>query len=351
MAAQTMTTQAARIGRLKGEILKHAVPQEVLGKFGVKKPHPKNSSETVVFRRWLPYGATASTPNRWVVNPETHRLSEGESPIADQIIAQDISASLIEYGFSYRWTNRVEDLYEDDVPPEIKRLTGERMGLLIEMVRWGQLKASTNMFRAAGVSARDSIAGLITAGMLRLIARSMHSNLAMKITGILDASTKIATKPIEAAFVAVLHTDLEADVRALANFTHVSAYGNRQVIHPNELGSWENYRFISSPHLNPYLQAGTTNTANTRLSNGAPNTAGTLCDVYPIVILSQEAFGDVALRGRNALNVNMIPASTPTKDDILGQRGMIGAQTYFTCVRLNEGHLAVYEVACSYSVS
>lgn len=352
MAQQAMTTQTQRIGALKGEILKHAVPKEVLGRYGVKKPMPKNSSETIKFRRWLPKGATTSTPNTWSVDPATHRLSEGETSVSDTIIAQDINATLVEYGFSYRWSNRVEDLYEDDVPPEIKRLAGERMGLLLEMVRWGVLKAGTNVFRSGGVAARGSITALITAGMLRNIARSMESNLADPITGILDASVKIGTLPVEEAFVVVCHTDLIADLRAqLSGFIHVSEYGTRTTL-PREIGSWENFRFVTSPHLTPYLNAGTTGTANTRLANGVANSAGSeLVDVYPMIVLGMEAFGDVALRGTNAMKVNMIGASTPTKDDIHGQRGILGCQTYFTSVRLNEGHMAVYEVAASYSVA
>lgn len=351
MAQQAMTTQTQRIGALKGEILKHAVPKEVLGRYGVKKPMPKNSSETIKFRRWLPKGATTSTPNTWNVDPATHRLSEGETSVSDTIIAQDINATLVEYGFSYRWSNRVEDLYEDDVPPEIKRLAGERMGLLLEMVRWGVLKAGTNVFRAAGVSARSSINGLISAGMLRNIARAMESNLADPITGILDASVKIGTLPVEEAFVVVCHTDLIADLRAqLSGFIHVSEYGTRTTL-PREIGSWENFRFVTSPHLSPYLQAGANEaSAGTRLSNGVQGSSNA-CDVYPMIVLGMEAFGDVALRGTNAMKVNMIGASTPTKDDIHGQRGILGCQTYFTSVRLNEGHMAVYEVAASYSVA
>jgi len=129
---------------------------------------------------------------------------------------------------------------------------------------------------------------------------------------------------------------------------HVSEYGTRRTIHANELGSWEQYRFITSPHLNPYLLAGAATTANTRLANGVPNTAGSeLCDVYPIVVLSEECYGDVLLRGEESFDVSMIPAGQKTKDDPLGQRGYIGASTYFAAVRLNEGQMAVVEVAAS----
>jgi len=353
MSTQVMNTQAARVGKLKGEILAHVMPVEVLGKFGLKKPMPKNASENVIYRRWLPKGATTALPNNWVVVPASHQLSEGETPVAEQVSAQDITATLVEYGFIYRWSNRVEDLYEDDVPSEIKRLTGERMGLLLEMIRYGQLKAATNVFRAGSVASRSLVIALIGANLLRNIARGLSANLASKITGILSASTGVGTQPIEAAFVIALSSDLEADCRSqLTGFVHISEYGSRQAMHENELGSWESYRFICSPHLTPYLAAGgTTAGANTRLTNGIANSAGTeAADVYPMIVLSQECFGDVALRGKGAMNVNMISASTATKDDILGQRGMIGASTYFTCVRLNEGQMAVAEVACSFLV-
>jgi N4-gp56 family major capsid protein len=36
-----------------------------------------------------------------------------------------------------------------------------------------------------------------------------------------------------------------------------------------------------------------------------------------------------------------------SKDDPLGQRGYVGAQTYYACVRLNEFHMAVVECAAS----
>lgn len=353
MSTQTLSTQSARIGRLKGEILKHVMPVEVLGKFGVKKPMPKNSSETVVFRRWLPKGATSSTPNTWSVSPAAHQLTEGETPNAETITAQDITVSLVEYGFIYRWTNRTEDLYEDDVPAEFKRLTGERMGLLLEMIRWGQLKAGTNVFRAGSVASRSLITALISATMLRNIARSLHSNIAPKVTGILAPSANIGTQPVEAAYIVVCHTDLEADIRSqLTGFVHISEYGQRKPIHENELGSWENYRFVTSPHLAPYLSAGATTTANTRLAAGVPNSAGSeAVDVYPFIVLSTESFGDVALRGKNAMNAMAFPASQRTKDDPLGQRGSISAQTYFAVVRLNELHMAVGEVAVSALVS
>ena len=351
MAGNNYTTQAQRIGRYKGEILKHAIPQEVLGRVGAstKKRIPRNVGDTIVFRRWLPKGSTTSNPNIWTVDPAAHSLTEGETPNADQIIAQDITVTLQEYGVLYRFSNRVADLYEDDIPPEMKRLTGERMGLLLEMIRYGVLKAGTNVYRAGNVASRSLVNGLVSANLLRNVARGLSVNRAMKITRILSASPDVGTQPVESAFVAVCHTDLEADLRSqLSTFVHISEYGSRKPIHENELGSWEQFRFVTSPELAPYLLAGATATASTRLANNVPNTAGSeLCDVYPLLVLSEDCFGDVMLRGTEGWDVTMIPAGQKTKDDPLGQRGYVGASTYMAAVRLNEQQMAVVEMACS----
>lgn len=346
MVQQVMLTQAQRVGILKAEILDHVKPLEVFGKFGLKKPMPKNVGETMIFRRWLPKGATVAAPNTWNVTANAHQLSEGETPIAEAISAQDITVSLVEYGFIYRWSNRVEDLYEDDVPSEIKRLVGERMGLLLEMIRWGALKACTNVFYPGGVSTRLTVLLPVTTGLLRRVSRSLQVNQAPKIAKMLDASDKVSTESVEAAYVAICHTDQEFDIRQLTGFIHISAYGTKGAIHENELGSWENFRFITSPHLAPALSTGGA-VPSTMLANGAAGNASNPGDIYSMIVLSQDCFGDVALRGNNAMRVNMRMANEISKEDLLGQRGGIGAQTYFNVVRLNDLQMAVLETACS----
>lgn len=359
MAQQAMSTpQAARIARYKGEILKHAMPQEIIGRVGVsvKKEIPKNVSETVTYRRWLPKGATTSTPNNWDVDPATHRMNEGETMAGEGLIAQDITISLQEYGVLYRYTNRVADLYEDDVPKEMRKMTGERMGLLLEMIRWGQLKAGTNVFYpTSALTSRNAVGTtgthVINANTLRRVGRSLANNLAMKITDVLKGSGDIGTQPIEAAYIVVCHTDCVADLRGLSasgsNFIHISEYGTRQAIHPNELGSWEEFRFVASPHLKPYLLQGGVGAAALFLANGAPGTGSNASDIYPLVVLAEECYGDVKLRGMESFDVTAIDSNLKTKDDPHGQRGYVGASTYFAAVRLNEGQMAVIEVAVS----
>lgn len=147
MPIQQFTSQAARIGKLKGEILGHAVPVEVLAITGDQKQIPKNSSDTVVYRRWIPFGGAttnSNTINRWSVTAASHIASEGVTPAPDSIVPQDITVTLIQYIALYAVTDKTYDLYEDDVPAAMKKQLGERMGLVREMVRYGALKAGTN---------------------------------------------------------------------------------------------------------------------------------------------------------------------------------------------------------------
>lgn len=340
MAIQQYATITPRIGKLKGEILAHAIPMEVLGITGQQKQVPKNNSDTVVFRRYLPYGGV---DNRWInaSNVDTfataHRVAEGVTPTADSLSAVDVTATLQQYAVLYAVTDRVVDMYEDDIPSEMKRQTGERLGLVREMVRYGALKAATNKFYAGGTS-RATVNKTITLPLLRKVARTLQANYAKQVTGILAPSPNIGTAPIEAAYLVFCHSDLEPAIRDLPGYVGVHEYGSRKPIHPQELGSVERFRFIISPELAPYANAGAAVG-----TTGLESTSGSNIDVYPIIVVGEDAWGQVALRGMDSLDVTYIPPGSKDKNDPLGQRGYIGAKTYFTALVLNQGWMAVIE--------
>ncbi|MBV8247424.1 MAG: N4-gp56 family major capsid protein [Comamonas sp.] len=344
MAQFQTTAPAERIGKIKGEILAHAVATEVLGITGMQRGLPKNNGRTIVFRRYLPFGAANTdwnTRNRPAVNAAAHELTEGVTPNADTLTPQDITATIKQYGCLYQLTDQVADTYEDDVPAEMKKHCGERVGLLREMIRYGVIKSCTNVFYAGtAASSRATVAGKITLNLLRKVSRNLQANHAKRITGILAPSVNIATKPVEASYLVFVHSDAEADIRDLPGFTHVSAYGSRKPIHPQELGSCENFRFITSPELAPYLAAGA-DVAATGLMGTAK------VDVYPFIMVGEDAWGQLSLRGADAVDPTYIPPGVKDKSDPLGQRGYIGAKFYMQCTLLNEGWMALVEAGVS----
>lgn len=342
MAQFESNSPAARIGKIKGEILAHAVGVEVLGITGQQRPLPKNSGKTVVYRRYLPHGAANTnfnTVNRPVVGVAAHELVEGVTPTADSLTPQDITAVIKQYGCLYQLTDQTADTYEDDVPAEMKKHCGERVGLLREMIRYGIIKGCTNVFFAGGTS-RATVSAKITLNLLRKISRSLQANHAKRVTGILAPSSAIATKPVEASYLVFVHTDGEADARDLPGFVHVSAYGSRKPVHAQELGSCENFRFITSPELAPYAAAGA-DVAATGLTGTAK------VDVYPFIMAGEDAWGQLALRGADSIDPTYIPTGVKDKSDPLGQRGYIGAKFYMNAVLLNEGWMAVAEAGVS----
>lgn len=342
MTTQTYQQTSARINKLKGAILAYAIPCEVLGITGQNEKMPKNSGKTTIFRRYLPYGATQLSQNRWSVDDVKHIVQEGVTPPADTLTMVDVEATLQEYAVLYAITNQMVDLHEDgpDVVDHMKKQTGQRLGLVREMVRWGALKACTNKYYAGGNS-RATVSAKLTLPLLRKITRSLKANHGMFITSILAPSANYGTSSIEAAYLVFGHTDLEQDIRDLPNFTTVADYGSRKTINDKELGSCENFRFILSPDLPPVLDAGALVGATGLVATG------TKVDIYPVIVAGEDAWAQVALRGKESIDVTFIPPSQKDKSDPLGQRGYIGASTYFTAKVMNDGWMAVAEVGVS----
>jgi len=362
MAQQLMATQAARIGKWKGEILARAIPTEVLAMAGVTKQIPKNVSDTVVYRRWVPYNAGAGLPNVLIpsVSPTStvetdvsnrvttiitnNTLAEGTTPSVDSLVAQDITAVVIQLGCLYGFSDKVADLYEDDISDALKTQVADRITFVREMEIYSKVRASTNRFFGGTGTTLATVNGKLTAKLLRRAARSLFLNHAKKPTSILAPTPNIGTKAIEAAYLAFCSGDIEADLRdttAFPTYTPVAAYGSRKPVHENEMGSFENFRFIASPELVAFQNGGVAIAS----SPNCVTTGGTVIDVYPIIVVSQESFGTIGLRGSKAFDLSVIPVGNKDSADPLGQRGYVGAKFYAVTTLLNQQWLAVLLVA------
>ena len=339
---QTYGLQAGRINEIKGETLAHAEPIEVLSLGCTMKKLPKNKGDNVTYRRWLPYGAAttnANTINRWVLTTAAHITTEGVTPAADTLTPQDVNVQLQEYAALYSYSNKVADLYEDDIPEEMKIQCGERMGLVREMIRFGVMKAATNAFYSGGTS-RGTVDGKVTLNLLRNIAATILANHGKMKNRILKAGPDYDTSAISAGFLVFCHTDVEPDIRDLEGFVPVEKYASGKQINEYELGAVERFRFITSPELSSYADSGAA-IAGTDLFS----TLGTSADVYPLIVCGSDATFDVALKGEDSFELSVIPHTQKDKADILGQRGYVGARFWAAALVTNNGWMAVAEVA------
>ncbi len=345
MPIQNLNTADARIGKQKGEMIAHSEPVQVLGITGQEKQMDRNMGSTIVYRRQLPYGATdaavsggADPTDRWSVTASAHLTQEGVTPAADTLAFHDVTLEIQQYMCLYGFTDKTYDLYEDDIPAEMKIAVGERMGLVKEMVRYGALKACTNKFYSGGTT-RATVDQAITLSFLRNITKSLKGNHAKMVTRIIDGGAKEGTSPVEAAYLVFAHTDCEPDIRDLPKFIPVAEYGSRTVVHENEIGSCENFRFITSPHLSPVADSGaavgTTGLVSTSLSQ---------VDVYPIVVTGMDAWCSLGVKNSKAMDIIWLPPGQKDKSDPGGQRGYAGAKFYFQAGVLNNGWMAIGEV-------
>lgn len=340
MAIQTYQSMAWRIGKLKGEILKCAKHVETLTMFGQTKQMPKNQSETIVFREYIPTGGERNkriTATNALTYAEDRELNEGVTPTAKKLSVFDVTATLKEYGTLYSFTDKTIDLGEDNITDEMKSQVGEEMGAVREMVTYGVLRGATNVTHAGGGN-RATVDKSISINLLRRVTRSLKQNHAKLITKALSPALEYATKPVERAYVVICSTDMESNIRNLPNFKEVVEYSQMKPISELEIGSVENFRFLLSPELMPYPNAGAPVGAT-----GLYSSSGVNIDVYPVIVLGEDAYGTVALRGENSLDVTFIPVTQKDNSDPLGQRGYIGAKTWFTSLVLNQGWMALLE--------
>ena len=350
MAIQSYATDTPRIAKFKGMILAHAEAKERLGKTGRQVQMPKNNSDTYVARRFLPYGATATNANtqnqffqagngdRSSAMIQANQIAEGVTPSPDSLIAVDITVVLIQYGCLYGFTDKTFLLYEDEIPAEMIKQVGERVVLVNEQIIYGALKACTNQYYGGSGTSLTTVNGAITLGMVRKIVKNLQANHAEAITSVLSSSANFDTSAVPEGFVVYCNTDMEPDIRDLPNFTPAEKYASGKPM-PYELGMCERFRFIMSPDL-PSIQNGGAAVGAT----GLYSTSGSNIDVYQFIVAGEDAWSQIAVRGRQSLETTYLEPGKKDKADPLGQRGYAGTAWWKAVMVENPGWMAVGNV-------
>lgn len=307
------------------ELLKRGIPYLVLEKFGQAKSLPSNSSKVIKFRR---YNALPNTPVT---------LTEGVTPTSRQLTVTDVTATLQQYGDLVTITDVILDTHEDDTLNEAIDVLGEQAAQMIEKMRYGILKAGTNVIFANG-SAIGDVNTVLTTDIQRRAVRALKRQNARQITSIVRSTPSFGTENVAPGYVALIHPDLEGDVRKMTGFTPAEKYGS---ISPweNELGKVDDVRYVSSTIFEPTADAGG--------AKGAMlSTTGTNADVYPVLFLGKDAYGIVALKGMYALTP-MVVNPKPSDSDPLAQRGHVSWKAMQTAVILNDAWMVRVLVAAT----
>lgn len=307
------------------ELLKRGIPYLVFEKFGQAKAIPANSTKVTKFRR---YDALPNTPKE---------LTEGVTPAASSLTVTDITATLKQYGDVVTITDVILDTHEDPTLNEAVEVLGEQAAQMIEKVRFGILRAGTNVFYANG-STRNAVNTAISHTLQRKAVRALKRQNARPITSIVRSTPSYGTEAVSPGFVGICHPDLEPDIRSMTGFVPAEKYGS---ISPweNELGKVEDVRYVTSTIMEPWADAG-------GAKGSMLSTTGTNADVYPVLYVSKDAYGIIALKGAFALTP-MVVNPKPSDSDPLAQRGHVGWKAMQTAAILNDNWLCRAEVGAT----
>lgn len=336
------TVQSRNLIRAELKMLKHVEPIQVLGSFGDQKTQPKNKTETVTFRRLKPFNAAANeTPDITAANFVT---AEGSTPTANTISYTDVSCTLSQYAVLFKFSSKAQLLYEDDIPNDMAKLTGETMAEVAELVAYGQIKAGSSVIYTNGTT-RVGLNTAISINKLRLAARTLETNRGKKVTSSIKSGPDFGVSSVEASYLVFIHTDISADVRDISGFTKRVDYGSAiKPVHAREIGAVEEFRFVTSPLFAPYLAAGLAVGSDGMVAADSTNN-----DVYPMIVMAESAWGHLSLKGHGHTGISptIIPASVKNHANPSGMFGFVGADFWYNCVRLNENMMIRIESCAS----
>lgn len=339
MSTQNYNTSPSRITiRAEPKLLKTVEHNQVITKFGEHKEQPLRESDTLVFRRMDAYNAASNgTPQ---ITTSDFLVPEGTTPDAHTIDWTDVSVTLDNYGILFKLTSKAALMYNDsDIPKGMIEQTGRVLAQIDEMNAYQIARAGSSVIYANG-STRAGLNTAISLARLQQAARVLTNALAAKVTKTIAPGPNFDTHPVEDSFVVIFHPDLMSDIRKLPGFTKRVEYGSHITpIHEKEVGACEDFRFVPSTLFAPFLAAGSA-TLNGMVSAGGANT-----DVYPLIVLGEEALGHVALKGHGVSGVKptYLPPSMVSHYNPMATFGFVGGSFWGGHVRLNENFMVRIE--------
>jgi N4-gp56 family major capsid protein len=315
-------------------------------KFAQKETKPQKQGLEIRHRRYERF-PVVDTP-----------IAEGVTPDFSSLEHTTLMHTLKQYGSYVNTTDVQLAAAADPVLKIISERQATQAGETIDFLSYKVFRAGTQVkYVGTSATARSDVdftiggvaptvsspsSGTQTLAALQTAIRTLENNDAGKLKSKLKASVGIATEPIRESYVAICHPDLRQDIQELPGFTPVEKYSDQGDIIEGEIGGVEGVRFITTTQATPFKDAGDTNGAGA----GAISTGGANNDVYPVLIIGEDAIGCATLGGMDSLRSKVVMPK-PGPGDPLGQRGTVAWDTFYSCIILQDLNMYRLEVACT----
>lgn len=316
-------------------LLRRAVPLFVHTKYGQVRDIPRNMSSVIRWRRYLSILGTTNVSGQSIANPSTTALSEGITPTGSTLSATDVTATVQQYGDFITLTDFLLFTTLDPILTETAEILGDEAGDTLDRICRNVINAGTTVQYSSESGTTRTSRGALTstdiigATEIKKVVRTLRGNNAKKITRMVDPTTGIATTPVNAAYVGIVHPNTTYDLKNVSTFIPVEKYPNQSNVMPGEVGAVDEVRFVESTNASLFAGAGA---------------AG--IDVYGTLILAMDAYGVTRIAGEALRNI-IKPLGSAGTADPLEQQSTSGWKATFTSAILNNNFIARIEHAVS----
>lgn len=305
-------------------LLERLLPLLVYTKYGQVRDIPRKSgSNTVRFRR---YNSLAVA---------TTALTEGTTPVGNQLSITDITANVLQYGDYVTITDVVDYESEDPVLTEAAQVMGEQAADTLDQLAREVLLVGTTVQYCDNRTTRNQFLATCyaTANDIREAVATLARNNAHKITRMVNPSTGFLTAPINAAYIGIVHPNIVYTLKGLAGWVPVEQYPSQADVIDGEVGALDEVRFIQ-----------TSNAKTWAILNGIASTALT---IYGTLILGQNAYGITRISGEALKNI-VKPLGSAGSSDPLDQRTTSGWKATFIATILDDN--AMIRMECTAAI-
>jgi len=299
-------------------LLRKAVPLFVHLKWAQIRDIPKGEGTAIKFRRYT------------LLTPATTALTEGVTPSGSSLAITDVPATVAQYGDYVTLTDKLVLTTLDPVLTETAELLGIQYQQTIEEVCRDIMVAGTTIQYASTAAARDEITAAmkITKAEIQEAVKTLKTNIARKITSMVDFSTGFNTSPIATCYVGICAPGTTYDLKNIPGFIRVEEYGQKKAME-GEVGALDEVRFVETTEAKVFTGLG----------------AGGI-DVYGTLILGADAYGISRISGEAVKNI-IHPLGSAGSADPLNQRQTSGWKATFVAIILNQAWMLRLEHAIS----
>jgi N4-gp56 family major capsid protein len=192
--------------------------------------------------------------------------------------------------------------------------------------------------RYANGATRPEVNTVMDAGDLDFVFNKMRRANAPLVTKRVNPSQLVGTVGLDPAYLIFAHIDLEETFKGLTGWVPISQYANPASALPGEIGRYRYGRVICSTNGKIWESGGATGGSNVRQTDASK------ADVYGVVVMAAEAFGETQLAGKG-MEYIVKPATSGGAENPHNQRGSAAWHQATVFTRLQEARL--YRIECA----